>query len=458
MSKFPAGQLNALSSIDVVAPPHSVEAEKAVLGAILRDPPVLGLISDKIREDYFFLDYHRRIFSVMMELDAKGEPCDLVTVADRMQRAESDSRVSAPVYLVDLIQQAPVAQNIEHHARIIAEYYFLRKMIRVCQETIGKAASAEGNIMGFVEEVEKSFLEITNEQDRHGGVSTHMEVLESTINELEQKMLRAGELSGVPSGFTDLDAVTGGWQKSDLVILAARPGMGKTAFALNCAINSVKKGVPTLIFTLEMSKNQLMTRLISSEARVDSSKLRRGDPLTEDERNRLVQGFRSFSALPAVLGIDETGGISLTELRSRCRRFKKQHGLGLVVVDYLQLMTAHSGKRPESREREIAEISGGLKNLAKELQVPVFALAQLNREADKRIDKRPKISDLRESGSIEMDADVILFVYRDEYYDRNSEDSGKAEIIFGKNRHGGLDTVALAYQPSFVSFYNLLKN
>ena len=427
------------SPIDVVAPPHSVEAEKAVLGAVLRDPPLLSMISDKIREDYFFLDYHRRIFAVMMGLDAKSEPCDLVTVADRLQRLDQDSRISAPVYLVDLIQQAPVAQNIEHHARIVAEYYFLRK------------------IMGFVEEVEKSFLEISNEQDRQGGVSTHMEVLESTINELEQKMLRAGELSGVPSGFNDLDSVTGGWQKSDLIILAARPGMGKTAFALNCAMNSVKKGHPTLIFTLEMAKNQLMTRLISSEARVDSAKLRRGDPLTEDERNRLVQGFRSFSGLPAMLGIDETGGISLSEVRSRSRRFKKEHGLSLIIVDYLQLMTASHGRRPESREREIAEISSGLKNLAKELQVPVFALAQLNREADKRIDKRPKISDLRESGSIEMDADVILFVYRDEYYDRNSEDSGKAEIIFGKNRHGGLDVVPLAYQPSFVSFYNLLK-
>ncbi|NDE14730.1 replicative DNA helicase [bacterium] len=445
------------SSIDVVAPPHSVEAEKAVLGAILRDPPLLGLITDKIREDHFFLDYHRRIFAVMMELDSKGEPCDLVTVADRLQRMDPDPRVSAPVYLVDLMQQAPVAQNIEHHAKIVAEYYFLRRTIRVCQDTIGKAAAAEGNIMGFIEEIEKTFLEITHEQDRQGGVSTHMEVLESTINELEHKMLNAGQLSGVASGFTDLDSVTGGWQKSDLIILAARPGMGKTAFALNCAVNAVKKGHPTLIFTLEMSKNQLMTRLISAESRVDSSKLRKGDPLTEDERNRLVQGFRSFSGLPAVLGIDETSGISLAELRSRCRRFKKQHGLGMIVIDYLQLMTASAGRRPESREREIAEISAGLKGLAKELQVPVFALAQLNREADKRIDKRPKISDLRESGSIEMDADVILFVYRDEYYDRNSEDAGKAEIIFGKNRHGSLETVPLAYQGSFVSFYNLLK-
>jgi replicative DNA helicase len=451
-------QMNIPSALDVVAPPHSPEAEKAVLGAILNDPPLLGLVSDKIRIDHFFLDYHRKIFAVMMELDAKGEPCDLVTVADRLHRMEADSRISAPVYLVDLTQQAPVAQNIEHHAKIIREYYFLRKMIRVCQDTIGKAAAAEGNVMGFVEEVEKSFLEITNEQARQGGVATHMEILESTINELEEKMLRAGELSGVPSGFNDLDAITGGWQKSDLVILAARPGMGKTAFALNCAINAVKKGIPTIIFSLEMSRNQLMMRLISSEARVDSSKLRKAEPLTEDERNRLVQAFRSFSSLPAVLGVNDTGGISLTELRSECRRFKKKHGgLGMVVIDYLQLMTASANRRPESREREIAEISAGLKNLAKEMQVPVFALAQLNREADKRIDKRPKISDLRESGSIEMDADVILFVYRDEYYDRNSEDAGKAEIIFGKNRHGGLDTVALAYQPSFVSFYNLLK-
>ena len=232
--------------------------------------------------------------------------------------------------------------------------------------------------------------------------------------------------------------------------------MGKTAFALNVAVNAVKSNFPVAIFTLEMAKTQLMMRLLAAEARVDSSRLRKGD-LTEDERNRLMYGARTLGTLPAMLGIDETGGISLMELRSKCRKFKKEHGLGLIVVDYLQLMQPTAGKKYDSREREISEISGGLKNLAKELNVPVIALAQLNRGPDARPDKRPKISDLRESGSMEQDADMIMFLYRDEYYNKASEDAGKAELILGKNRHGATTTLMLAYQPNFVSFHNLLQ-
>ena len=317
--------------------------------------------------------------------------------------------------------------------------------------------ACSGRAAGFIEEVEKEFLSIANEQDRKGGLVPHVEVLNSTIIELEAKLAMEGALAGVPSGFNDLDQLTGGWNKSDLIIIAARPGMGKTAFMLNCAMNAVKAGVPTAMFTLEMSRNQLMQRLLASEARVDSQSLRKGET-TEDGRNRLMQGARVIATLPAQLGIDETSGISLVELRSRCRRFKKEYGLGLIMIDYLQLMVSSTTKKNDSREREIAEISGGLKGLAKELQVPVIAAAQLNREADKRVDKRPKISDLRESGSIEMDADQILFLYRDEYYNKNSEDVGKAEVILGKNRHGSVETVMLAYQSAFVSFHNLMKN
>jgi len=440
------------------APPHSADAERAVLGTILRDPASLNQVSDKLTAEHFFIDVHRNVFQAIVDLDAFNEPTDIVSVSDKLTRSGySATEYTGATFLIELTERAPVSQNVDYYAALVRDYYYLRKIIGACQQTMVKAMACQGKASGFIEEVEKEFLTITNEQDRKGGLVPHLEVLNSTIVELEAKLAQEGVLAGVPSGFTDLDNLTGGWNKSDLIIIAARPGMGKTAFMLNCAMNAVKAGVPTAVFTLEMSRNQLMQRLLASEARVDSQSLRKGET-TEDGRNRLMQGARVIATLPAQLGIDETSGISLVELRSRCRRFKKEHGLGLIMIDYLQLMVSSSTRRNESREREIAEISGGLKGLAKELNVPVVAAAQLNREADKRVDKRPKISDLRESGSIEMDADQILFLYRDDYYNKNSEDVGKAEVILGKNRHGSVETVMLAYQSAFVSFHNLMKN
>ena len=440
------------------APPHSVDAERAVLGTVLRDPSSLNQVSDKLQAEHFFVDVHRFVFKAIIELDALNEPTDIVSVSDKLVRSGySASEYSGPSFLIELTERAPVSQNVDYYADLVRDYFYLRQIITACQQTMSKAMACSGRAAGFIEEVEKEFLSIANEQDRKGGLVPHVEVLNSTIIELEAKLAMEGALAGVPSGFNDLDQLTGGWNKSDLIIIAARPGMGKTAFMLNCAMNAVKAGVPTAMFTLEMSRNQLMQRLLASEARVDSQSLRKGET-TEDGRNRLMQGARVIATLPAQLGIDETSGISLVELRSRCRRFKKEYGLGLIMIDYLQLMVSSTTKKNDSREREIAEISGGLKGLAKELQVPVIAAAQLNREADKRVDKRPKISDLRESGSIEMDADQILFLYRDEYYNKNSEDVGKAEVILGKNRHGSVETVMLAYQSAFVSFHNLMKN
>ena len=437
-------------------PPHSIDAERAVLGAILREPLSLNLVADKVTADDFFLDVHRRVFKAMVELDAANEPTDIVTVADRLQRTSGDGEPIGPAFLVELTEKSPVAQNVEYYAELVKDYKTLRDVIAACQSTIAKAMACQGKAVGFVEDVEREFLQISARQDRKGGIVSHIDVLNDTITELEKRLSMESSVTGVTSGFTDLDAVTGGWQKTDLIILAARPAMGKTAFALNCTINAVKAGHPVIFFSLEMANIDLMSRLVASEGRVDSSRLRRGD-LTEDDRNRLMQGVRQIGTMPAMLGLDETPGLSLMELRSRCRRFKKEHGLGLVVIDYLQLISASSGRKSDSREREIAEISSGLKGLAKELEIPIIALAQLNRESDKRIDKRPKMSDLRESGSIEMDADLILFVYRDEYYNKASEDAGKAEIIIGKNRHGSTENVMLAYQSNFVSFHNLLK-
>jgi len=438
-------------------PPHSIDAERAVLGAILREPLSLNLVADKVATDDFFLDVHRRVFKAMVELDAANEPTDIVTVADRLQRSSGEGEPIGPAFLVELTEKSPVAQNVEYYAELVKDYKTLRDVIGACQSTIAKAMACQGKAVGFVEDVERELLQISARQDRKGGIVSHIDVLNDTIAELEKRLAMDSSVTGVTSGFTDLDAVTGGWQKTDLIILAARPAMGKTAFALNCTINAVKAGHPVIFFSLEMANIDLMSRLVASEGRVDSSRLRRGD-LTEDDRNRLMQGVRQIGTMPAMLGLDETPGMSLMEIRSRCRRFKKEHGLGLVVIDYLQLISASSGRKSDSREREIAEISSGLKSLAKELEIPIIALAQLNRESDKRIDKRPKMSDLRESGSIEMDADLILFVYRDEYYNKASEDAGKAEIIIGKNRHGSTENVLLAYQSNFVSFHNLMKS
>ncbi len=436
-----------------LAPPHSLDAERAVLGAILRDADALNAIADKLSPEQFYLDAHRQTYAAMCELYQQNEPTDIMTVAEKLRRLHADSDYLGPAFLVELTERSPVSQNIEYYAKVVRDYYYLRRIITACQSTVQKAMGYDGSVAGFIEDVEKEFIAIANQQDV-GGISTTDEVLEKTIAEIEARLNGDGKMTGVPSQFVDLDRITGGWQKSDLIIIAARPGMGKTAFALNCVTNAVKAGKSTVVFTLEMSKTQLMERVISSEARIDSSRMRKGD-LNEEEQDRLMHGVRSISTMPAMMGIDETPGISLLELRSRCRRFKKEHGLDLIVIDYLQLMGPSGTKKYESREREISEISGGLKALAKELSVPVIALAQLNRGVEGRPDKVPKLSDLRESGSMEQDADMIMFIYRDEYYNPESEQAGKALIRIGKNRHGSLEDIYLAFAPNFLKFTNL---
>lgn len=435
--------------------PHSIEAEKAVLGAILKDPNALNLISDKTRleSEQFFLETHRRIFQSMLDLDVLNEPADLITVANKLKNDDSGEAIG-PGYLVDLTESCPVTHNIDYYASIVKNSFFRRKVIDACNVTIQQAKATEGSIGSFVDVVEKAFLDITNEQDKAGGLVIGRDVLADTIKELEKRIESDEEITGVSSGFHDLDAITGGWQKSDLIIMAARPGMGKTAMALNWFLNAVKAGKTCAFFTLEMSKEQLMERLLSSEGRVDSSRMRKGD-LTDDDLNRLSAAGRNIHKYDTKISIDETPSITLSELRSRCRRYHKEHGLDMIMIDYLQLMGSNG--KSDNREREVSEISMGLKALAKELGVPVITLAQLNRGPDARTDKRPKTSDLRESGSIEQDADLILFIYRDEYYNPNSEHAGKAELILAKNRHGEVGTVNLAFLPNFVSFSNLHK-
>jgi len=436
--------------------PYSLDAEKAVLGSILRHSDNLNLVVDKLVPEAFFQDSHRQIYSAMLMLYAKNEPADVITVNDRLRRADSDTEFVGTPYLVELLESAPITQNVEYYCEIVRDHFYLRRIIKACHGTAQKAMSYDGEVSHFIEDVEKEFLAISNEQD-NAGIALSSEVIAATLDELEAKIAFEGEFTGVPTLFDSLDKITGGWQNSDLIILAARPGMGKTAFALNCAMNAVKCNKSVAVFTLEMAKTQLMTRLVATEARVDAGRLRKGD-ISDEEQDRLMHGFREISRMTqaAQLGIDETPGINILELRSRCRRFKKEHGLDLVIVDYLQLMTGSGSKASsQSREREISEISSGLKNLAKELKIPVIALAQLNRGPDTRPDKVPKLADLRESGSMEQDADQILFLYRDEYYNPNSEDAGKCMVRIAKNRHGSTEDIYLAFTPNFMKFSNL---
>lgn len=435
-----------------IVPPHSLSAEKAVLGAILGDPKVFINISGTLRADHFFLDIHKIIYEVISKLDSEKRSADIITVAEI---ARQQGKVSVS-YLSELVDSCPITLNIEHYANVVKDYSIRRNIIDSCRRIIKKSTQYDGGNNEFLEEIEKDFQDAT-EVKQTEGLTPSQEVISETLEELDKRVNLKGKLSGVTSGFRDLDALTGGWQKSDLIILAARPGMGKTALALNWVVSALKKEHAVVVFSLEMSKTQLMMRLLSTDARVNSAKMRSGN-INEREQDKLMEGARNISNLPAQFSIDDSGGLSMTEIRSRCRRFKRENGkLDLIVIDYLQLVGRSGNLRYENREREISEISRSLKGLAKELDVPVISLAQLNRGPDSRPDKRPRMSDLRESGSMEQDADLVLFIYRDEYYHSASEDAGKAELIIGKNRHGPMSMVNLAFHPDFVSFHNLAR-
>ena len=445
------------------APPHSPMAEKAVLGAILRSPEQFDIVVDKASLDskHFFLDTHRRIFSAIVELDTQNQAIDFLTVAEALSKSvgSGTSEIGVP-FLVELTENCPITENVEHYATIVRKYHYLRRIITACQETSRRAITNSGEVTDFLEEIEREFLDITNEQSTEGGLVSAKNILVPTLEELEKRISSKEETTGITSGLTDLDKYTSGWQKSDLIIVAGRPGMGKTALALNLAMNAVthNEGNHVAIFTLEMSKEQLLERLLASSGKIDSTKIRRGN-LTESDQDRLMDAARNMNQLGHRILIDETPAITISELRSRCRRLLKEAGrLDLIIIDYLQLMSGSPQARKQGREREIGEISMGLKALAKELSVPVIAAAQLNRGPDARPDKRPKMSDLRESGSMEQDADLIMFVYRDEYYNPNSEFAGKAEVIVAKNRHGQTGSIYLAWLPNYISFHNLVTD
>ena len=433
-------------------PPHNLEAEQSVLGALMLDVQRASSVFEILQPEDFYRESHKILFLTIRDIYERGDPVDLVTVAEELNRSGRLESVGGIAVISELASVVPSAVNAEHYAKIVAEKSLLRQLIKMAGYIEEKGYEAGEDAAVLLEEAERLILEISQKKVKDGFVSIKT-VLLKTFDKIEYLYSNKGNLTGVPTHFKELDRITSGLQPSDLIIIAARPSMGKTAFVLNIAQNAaVKSNVPVAFFSLEMSKEQLVQRMLCSEAMVDQQRVRTGE-LLDSDWPKLAQAVGPLAEAP--IYIDDTVGISLAELRSKARRLKMERGLGLIIIDYLQLMTL--GKRAESRQQEVAQISRGLKGVARELAVPVVALSQLNRGVEQRQDKRPIMSDLFESGAIEADADVISFIYRDEYYHPDSDKKGIAEIIIAKHRNGPVGTVELGYLKEFTKFVNLDK-
>ncbi len=454
-SAFP--ERKSVPSIETLrVPPHSIEAEQAVLGGLMLAADAWERVADRINEDDFYRRDHRLIFRAINELTSKDMPCDAVTLGEWFEAQGLADQVGGMAYVIELANSTPSAANIVAYADIVREKSVLRQLIDAGTEITGDAFQPEGrSSQELLETAEQKVFRIAEAgaRGRKGFVSMRAAVKDA-FQILHHRYENKGQITGLPTGFSELDDMTTGLQPSDLVILAARPSMGKTALALNMAENAAmrtKKAVA--VFSMEMSSSQLAFRLISSLGRINQQHLRTGD-LAEEEWPRVTSAITMLSE--AKIFIDDTPALSPGELRARARRLKREHDLGLIVIDYLQLMQVPGNK--ENRATEISEISRGLKALAKELEVPVVALSQLNRSLEQRTDKKPVMSDLRESGAIEQDADLIMFIYRDEYYNADSPEKGTAEIIIGKQRNGPTGSVKLAFLGQFTKFENLASD
>lgn len=433
-------------------PPHSAEAEQAVLGGLLMRPQLMHTIADVLVAEDFYLPAHAAIFRAFLALYAKGAPIDLVATAEQLKSMSALEEAGGAVYLADLAQAVVTGANAEYYAGIVRDKSLQRGLIDVCSGIIGNCYDASLEVDALLDESEQAVFAVSRRTARRNFSPTR-ELLDKVFENLSKLADARDVVTGVTTGYRRLDTLTAGLQPSDLIIVAARPSMGKTAFALCMALHAaVEQEVPVAVFSLEMSKEQLMQRMLAAWGKVDLSRLRRPSQLTDEDWQRLYAAADVVSRAPVY--IDDTPALSTLELRARARRLKAEKGLGLVVVDYLQLM--RTSRRTDSRELEISDISRSLKGLAKELDIPVVALSQLNRKVEERGDKRPMLSDLRESGAIEQDADVIMFVYRDDVYKYQKPSErpaqGVAEIIIGKQRNGPVGAVELAYLSPFTAF------
>ncbi len=430
--------------------PHSVEAEQSVIGSMIMDKEAIVVASELITGEDFYNRQYGILFETMVELHDNNSPVDLVTLQNKLKEKDVPPEVSSLEFVRDLITAVPTSANIKYYANIVAEKSTLRKLIRLNEEIANTCYAGKESLEYILEDTEKRVFQLVQKRTTDNFVPVRQIVM-NAMDRIEMAAKNKGSVTGIPTGFIDLDYRTAGMQPSDLILIAARPSMGKTAFELNLAhYMAFKKDLTVALFSLEMSKEQLVNRMFSMESNVDAQKLRTGQ-LNDQEWERLIESAGTIGKSKLI--IDDTPGISIAELRSKCRKYKLEYDLSIIMIDYLQLMSG-SG-RMESRQQEISDISRSLKALARELNVPVIALSQLSRAVEQRPDHRPMLSDLRESGAIEQDADVVMFLYRDDYYNHDSDRKGIQEVIIAKQRNGPIGTVELAWLPEYTKFANL---
>lgn len=432
--------------------PHSMEAEQSVIGSMIMSRDAIIEASEIITGADFYQQQYGIVFEAMVELHDEGKAVDLVTLQERLKEKDLPSEISSMEFVRDLLSAVPTSANVKYYAEIVAEKAMLRKLIKTTEEISNACYLGKEKTQDILEVTEKKIFDLVQNRGSQEYVPIRQVVL-NAIEKIEKASRNQGSVTGIPTGFIDLDYKTSGFQPSDLILVAARPSMGKTAFVLNIAqYMAFHNNVTAAIFSLEMSKEQLVNRLLALESKVDSQNIRTGN-LEDEEWAKLIEGANVIGNSNLI--IDDKPGISISELRSKCRKYKMEHNLGIIFIDYLQLMTG-SG-RSESRQQEISDISRSLKALARELNVPVVALSQLSRAVEQRPDHRPMLSDLRESGAIEQDADVVMFIYRDDYYNKDSENKNIAEIIIAKQRNGPIGTVNLVWMPNYTKFVNMKK-
>ena len=434
-------------------PPNDAMAEQAVVGAMINDNEMIPQAAEIITAADFYQPRYAKLFETIIKMNDEHQPVDIITLSDKLTELGVPQEESDIKFLRELTQSVPTSARCKYYADIVAKKATLRRLLKVSDEIANECYSDGNTLENILDNSEKLIYDISQKRRVRDYVDIRETVMQ-VLNNIEASSKLGGRVTGIPTGYFDLDYKTAGFQKSDLLLLAARPSMGKTALALNIAEHVIlKERIPTVFFSLEMSREQLVNRLISMNSRVDAQSIRTGN-LKSEEWGSLVQSARELGE--STLIIDDTPGISVREMRSKCRKLKMDKGLGFIIIDYLQLMTA-GGKGTESRQQEISEISRSLKALAREINCPVLALSQLSRDVEKRDNKRPQLSDLRESGAIEQDADVVMFIYRDEYYNKESEKKGIAEVIIGKQRNGPTGTVELGAQLQYSRFVNLQK-
>ncbi|MDY6294910.1 replicative DNA helicase [Schwartzia succinivorans] len=436
-------------------PPQNIEAEQAVLGAMLIKKEAVIEAMEILRPEDFYRDAHRVVFEAIMAVFQNDSAVDMITVTEQLKKSDLLDKAGGVAGVTALANAVPTAANVVYHAKIVREKAELRELINAGSEITGWAFEDSDDVDAVMDKAEKRILEVTA-RENSADFTSMKDIVISVFKQIEERSTNKGGLTGVASGFTDLDRLTSGFQPSDLILVAARPSMGKTAFTLNIASYvAVHLDKPVAFFSLEMSKEQLAQRMLCSEGGIDSQRLRNGDMKDEDWEHVIAAADRLTYA---PVFIDDTPGITVMELRSKARRIKAEHGLSMVIIDYLQLMSGKGSKNGDNRQQEISEISRSLKALARELKVPVIALSQLSRSVESRQVKRPMLSDLRESGSLEQDADIVMFLYREDYYDKETEQQNVTEVIVAKHRNGPIDTVRLYFDKEFTRFANFAGN